>query len=92
MHTVHHSIPTIPHTAMSTHMSHYTRAMMFIQSHGHFAAITKDGLLALSEVRNAPGLDVAFVEGDVFYEEPHLFEVDQDGMVSSREVREWLGY
>lgn len=82
-----------------THRTHYTKAMSFIQSHGHFAAITKDGLLALSWEGYAitpmgelgdDGIDGGTVDG--WYEAPMVFEVDADGMVVSREVREWLGY
>jgi len=29
---------------------------------------------------------------DTYSECPMVFEVDDDGMVGSREVREWLGY
>jgi hypothetical protein len=88
------------HTAGSAspkHMTHYTVAMAFIQAHGHFAALTKDGLLALSEVRSSPmgrgfGVSLAFCDGDEWFQEPKLFDVDEDGMVPSRDVREWLGY
>lgn len=79
-----------------THRTHYTKAMAFIQSHhGHFAALTRDGLLVMSGCMwQQDGGDVFSAAGsdDRYFEEPHLFEVDHDGMVSSREVREWLGY
>jgi hypothetical protein len=80
------------------HRTHYTAAMAFIQAHGHFAAITKDGLLALSEVSKGPQGAYEFDTGwqpeidDRWFQEPKVFEVDEDGMVVSREVREWLGY
>lgn len=67
--------------------THYIKALAFIQAHGFFAAITKDGLLGLMECY---GSDIP--DGDCWYNEPMLFDVDQDGMVSSREVRNWLGY
>lgn len=70
------------------HMTHYTVAIAFIEAHGNFAAITKDGLLALSWVNDGKPHE----EGDVWHEEPMLFEADEDGMVVSREVRNWLGY
>lgn len=69
------------------HTVPYTRAMAFIASHGHFAAITKDGLLALSEVHDSKA-----PEGDAWHEEPQLFPVDAEGRVSSKAVRDWLGY
>jgi len=76
------------------HTTHYTAAMAFIQAHGHFAAITKDGLLALSECAYTvlKHTDAAEHEDDMWFQEPKLFEVDEDGMVVSRDVRVWLGY
>ncbi|MDG4856440.1 hypothetical protein [Mesorhizobium sp. WSM4982] len=86
-------------TFYSKHRTHYLAAMAFIQSHGHFAAITKDGLLALSWEGNSRTTDgywdsdtLALHGADCWYEAPMLFEVDEDGMVASRDVREWLGY
>jgi hypothetical protein len=97
--TTHRSMPTIPATTVATHRIHYTRAMMFIADHGHFAAITKDGLLALSWEGNVispmgePADDgIGGSTVDAWYEAPMLFEVDEDGMVVSRDVRIWLGY
>jgi hypothetical protein len=76
-------------TASPKHMTHYTVAMAFIQAHGHFAALTKDGLLAMSTVHSD---GIIRDEGDYLYALPVVFEVDEDGMVPSRDVREWLGY
>jgi hypothetical protein len=77
------------------HMTHYTVAMAFIQAHGHFAALTKDGLLAMAHTFVATDYHadlVAELDDDIAIELPMVFEVDEDGMVPSRLVREWLGY
>lgn len=88
------------HTARG-HVVHYTSAMSFILSHGHFATITKDGLLAMSTVGDMSVTDDKWyaqrtaycgTEDDRWLEVPMVFQVDEDGMVSSREVRVWLGY
>lgn len=70
------------------HRTHYTKAVAFIASHGWFAAITKDGLLALSACNDGKDHEA----DDMWHEEPMLFDVDSEGYVSSREVRNWLGY
>lgn len=93
MHTAHRSPNGHTYQAAQphVHLAHYTKAIAFIQHHGHFAAITKDGLLAMSDCgspRDCPGE----ADGDVWYEEPTVFEVDIDGMVPSAMVRQWLGY
>lgn len=73
----------------ASHCTHYTRAIDFIQRHGHFAAITKDGLLAMGEVVNyANDIDPS----DSIVAMPEVFEVDDNGMVASADVRKWLGY
>lgn len=98
--TTHSTMPAtaLRHDATArhhVHMTHYVKAMGFIQAHGHFAAITRDGLLALSDVcRCVPddGFTAHGADDDRWLEVPKLFEVDEDGMVSSREVRQWLGY
>jgi hypothetical protein len=77
-------------TASPKHMTHYTVAMAFIQAHGHFAALTKDGLLALSQCFETEHADPS--SDDRWTQLPMVFEVDEDGMVPSRDVREWLGY
>ncbi|RWI46834.1 MAG: hypothetical protein EOQ93_29340 [Mesorhizobium sp.] len=93
---------------ISVHTKHrtpYVVAIAFIQAHGHFAAITKDGLLAMSvyklpepELETWLGTKVFHVTeecnsfSDCWAELPTVFEVDSDGMVCSRDVREWLGY
>ncbi|RWP84721.1 MAG: hypothetical protein EOR11_19875 [Mesorhizobium sp.] len=75
-----------------THRTHYTKAMSFIAAHGHFAALTRDGLLTMS-LEWADEMPMAMPDATDFkVEVPMVFEVDGDGMVSSREVREWLGY
>lgn len=75
-----------------THRTHYTNAMSFIQSHGHFAALTRDGLLTMSlEWADQMPMWMADPTDDKV-ETPMVFQVDEEGMVSSREVREWLGY
>jgi hypothetical protein len=80
------------------HRVTYCQAIRIIQDHGHFAAITKDGLLALSEVVAPPhGVNVFDCHvsaelADRVFLEPMLFEVDADGMVPSKPVRMWLGY
>lgn len=86
MHTTTYSHTAVP--AYVPHRTHYTKAMAFIMSHDHFAAITKDGLLALTWCNDGKEHEA----DDMWHQEPMLFEVDDDGMVSSREVREWLGY
>lgn len=81
-----------PRSQAAPHMTHYTKAMAFIQAHGHFAAITKDGLLALGTVWQAE-MPIAMTDPtDDKVELPKVFEVDEAGMVPSRDVREWLGY
>lgn len=94
MHTISTMTPaTMRPGYVAPHRTHYTTAMAFIEAHGHFAAITRDGLLAMSRVF---GMKDTGIQGanydDVVCEEPMVFEVDEDGMVSSREVRVWLGY
>lgn len=76
------------HSGTAGHRTHYTKAMAFIASHGWFAAITKDGLLALSACNDGKEHEA----DDMWHEEPMLFDVDSEGYVSSREVRNWLGY
>lgn len=61
----------------------------FIQSHGHFATETVEGVLATSW---EGGNDWHIAEEDDQYcEAPMVFPI-VDGNVSSRAVRDWLGY
>lgn len=74
------------------HTTHYTVAMSLIQAHGHFAALTRDGLLCMS-LEWADEMPIAMPDATDFkVEVPMVFEVDEDGMVVSRDVRIWLGY
>lgn len=67
--------------------------IQFIQDHGHFAAITADGVLALTECAyTADGACAAGIEpNDRYFVEPTVFPI-VDGNVSTRAVRDWLGY
>jgi hypothetical protein len=81
-----------PRGQAAPHRTHYTAAMAFVQSHGHFAAITKDGLLCMS-LEWADEMPITMTDAtDYKVEVPMLFDVDADGFVVSREVRNWLGY
>lgn len=93
MHT-HHAMTALfgPRSQAAPHNTHYIQAMTFIQSHGHFAAITKDGLLCMS-LEWVDEMPFAMPDAtDYKVEVPMVFEVDEEGFVSSREVRLWLGY
>lgn len=74
-------------------MANVQSTIQFIQDHGHFAAVTADGLLALTEC--AYTVDGACAAGvdydDRFFVEPTVFPI-VDGNVSNRAVRDWLGY
>lgn len=67
-------------------INNYQHAIKFIQSHGHFATLTPDGVLARSEAVYADGRE------DKLVEELEVFPVDHDGNVKARDVRNWLGY
>jgi len=82
----------------------YEKAISFIRDHGHFAAMTLDGVLAQStSVMDRPtcsihdacwmadGTLVRFVD-DIYFEETTVFDVDDHGMVDVNAVRIWLGY
>lgn len=84
--TRHQSAYVAKREATKCHRVHYIAAMAFIEAHDKFAAITKDGLLAINGHDNINALD------DSYFEAPTLFPVDDDGCVSSRDVRKWLGY
>jgi hypothetical protein len=73
------------------HQVHYTKAIAFIQYHGHFAAITKDGLLAMATVWS-PSFGKGIADEDHVVEVPMVFETSELGFVDSAKVREWLGY
>ena len=72
-------------------INNYQSAIRFIQSHGHFATLTPDGVLARSEAVFVAS--PTFTAGDDNYmEELTVFPVDHDGNVKPRDVRAWLGY
>jgi Ca2+-binding EF-hand superfamily protein len=68
------------------HINNYQSAIKFIQSHGHFATLTPDGVLARSEAVYTDGRE------DRLVEELEVFPVDHDGNVKAHDVRVWLGY
>lgn len=63
-------------------------AVAFILDHGHFATVTPDGVLAHSIC----GIRAPEREDDEWFEEPTVFEIDENGGVSTNAVRSWLGY
>lgn len=86
----------------------YEKAISFIRDHGHFAAMTLDGILATSEGGDttrvtgmAQETEFQYVSGvdalvrfvdDVWFVETTTFDVDEFGMVDVNAVRIWLGY
>jgi hypothetical protein len=68
------------------HINNYQSAIKFIQSHGHFATLTPDGVLARSEAVYTDGRE------DRLVEELEVFPVDHDGNVKAHDIRVWLGY
>lgn len=68
------------------HINNYQSAIRFIQSHGHFATLTPDGVLARSEAVYTDGRE------DKLIEELEVFPMDDNGNVKARDVRIWLGY
>ena len=72
-------------------INNYQSAIRFIQSHGHFATLTPDGVLAQTQCRMML-TDEAFKADDVWFDENTVFPVDHDGNVKPRDVRAWLGY
>lgn len=67
-------------------INNYQNAIKFIQSHGHFAILTPEGVLARSEAVYTDGRE------DKLIEELEVFPVDHNGNVRARDVRVWLGY
>lgn len=77
-------------------MASVANTIEFIRSHGFFATETADGILALMPcgwvaepvtAESAP----AVADDDRWHDEPAIFPVVA-GNVSTRAVREWLGY
>ena len=78
---------------MSHAINSYQHAIKFIQSHGHFATLTADGVLARSEaVFGDNVMKYMPDDNDNFMEELMVFPVDHEGNVKARDVRNWLGY
>ena len=73
-------------------INNYQSAIRFIQSHGHFATLTPDGVLAQAECYKLVSAAQLAVNDDVFFTENTVFPVDHDGNVKPRDVRAWLGY
>lgn len=69
----------------------YQTAISFATDHGAFARLTVEGLLIVTEHCTH---EAAFIEfcGDVWFEETHVFDVDDDGKVDSNLVRVFIGY
>jgi len=73
-------------------MASVQSTIRFIEDHGHFATATAEGILAISwegGAAYAAALDIE--EGDEWCEAPMVFPI-VDGNVSTRAVRDWLGY
>ncbi len=86
---MHATVYTIKDSKMSNHID---RAKAYIESHGHEAFITPDGLLAKSWVVFDGRVSRYFDDqNDNAYEELEVFPI-VDGMVSIKAIRNWLGY
>ncbi len=71
------------------------QAINMIRDHGFHACMTADGLIANMECGIAASPvypDVAFREGDIWFEETTVFAVDDNGHVDSTAIRAFLGY
>lgn len=69
----------------------YQNAISFAADHGAFARLTVEGLLIVAETRLPHSDDVQLL-GDVWFEETHVFDVDDNGNVDSSLVRIFMGY
>lgn len=74
--TFHRTIHTVP----------CEKAISYIKSHGAFATLTRDGILAITEAVYTDGRE------DRLVEDMEVFPLDDDGRASSRAIRSWLGY
>lgn len=68
------------------------KAIAYIKSHGHFATITKEGILATSWEGSYTVPDTKHPDGDHWVEAMYVFPLDDDGRASSRAICAWLGY
>lgn len=82
--TYHRTIHTVP----------ADKAIAYIKSHGHFATITKEGILATSWEGTSEDCGALMADNphDVWWEAMQVFPLDDDGRASSRAIRNWLGY
>lgn len=63
-------------------------AAAYIRSRQRFAAVTPDGVLAMSD--QITWDSVYRGEGDCVFQQPHVFPINESGNVAMQYVRSWL--